>query len=367
MNFYQSNKQFYCGVDLHARTIYICIIDQNKKVLMHKQLKNRDTEIFLKILEPYKNNIVVAAESCFAWYWLADLCADNNIEFILGHALYMKAIHGGKSKNDRIDSNKIALLASNGMFPLAYVYPKKKRSLRDLLRRRLTFVRTRADLLTHIQLTNYQVNNPTLGRISKSKRKRDAVVETFDDNAIRTSVEIDNNIIAHYDKVISKLEWYLIKNTQETSYKEFSILQTIRGVGEIIALTILYEVDDIDRFETVQDFASYCRLVKCTHESAGKKYPSKGSKIGNVHLKYIFSEAAVYVVKFNPEVEKYFKRLESKKGKGKAYAVIAHKIARAIYYMLKRGKVFDEKKFLARNKSWPGGKSRSLTGVKCLS
>ena len=99
---------------------------------MHKQLRNRDTELFLKILEPYKDNIVVAAESCFAWYWLADLCADQNIEFILGHALYMKAIHGGKSKNDRIDSNKIALLASNGMFPLAYVYPNQKENERLL-------------------------------------------------------------------------------------------------------------------------------------------------------------------------------------------------------------------------------------------
>ncbi len=366
MNFYQPNKQFYCGVDLHARTIYICIIDQKKKVLTHKQLRNNDTELFLKILEPYKDNIVVAAESCFAWYWLADLCADQNIEFILGHALYMKAIHGGKSKNDRIDSYKIALLASNGLFPLAYVYPRTKRSLRDLLRRRLTFVRTRADLLTHMQLTNYQVNNPALGRISKSKTKRDNLIETFEDKTIRASLLVDNSIIEHYDKIISKLEWYLIKNASETNYKEYSILQSIKGVGEIIALTILYEVDDIRRFETVQKFASYCRLVKCTHESAGKRYASKGSKIGNVYLKYIFSEAAVYVVKFNPEIERYFRRLESKKGKGKAYAVIAHKIARAIYYMLKRGKVFDEKKFLARCKSWPGGKSRLITGVKCL-
>ena len=54
----------------------------------------------------------------FAWYWLADLCEDDEIPFTLGHALYMRAIHGGKAKNDRIDAAKIAGLLRGGMFPM---------------------------------------------------------------------------------------------------------------------------------------------------------------------------------------------------------------------------------------------------------
>ena len=90
---------------------------------------------FFSAIQPYKANIVVGVECVFTWYWIADTCEDNNIPFILGHALYMKAIHGGKSKNDKIDSFKIASLIRAGMFPLAYVYPRESRGVRDLLRR----------------------------------------------------------------------------------------------------------------------------------------------------------------------------------------------------------------------------------------
>ncbi|WP_425614250.1 transposase [Anatilimnocola sp. NA78] len=96
----------------------------------------------------------------FAWYWLADLCAEEKIPFVLGHALYMKAIHGGKSKNDKIDSHKIALLLKGGMLPLAYAYPKKMRATRDLLRRRTKLVRVRSEALAHVQNTVSQYNLP---------------------------------------------------------------------------------------------------------------------------------------------------------------------------------------------------------------
>ena len=83
MNFYQPHSQFYCGIDLHSRNIYICVIDREQKKRVHCNLKNRNTELFLKHIEPYKQDLVVGCESSYAWYWLADLCADNNIEFIL--------------------------------------------------------------------------------------------------------------------------------------------------------------------------------------------------------------------------------------------------------------------------------------------
>jgi hypothetical protein len=114
---------------------------------------------------------VVAVECIFTWYWLADLCAEEGIAFVLGHALYMKAIHGGKAKNDRIDARKIALLLRGGMLPQAYVYPKAMRATRDLLRRRNHWMRKRADLLAHIQNTASQYNLPPLGtRVDRKRR-----------------------------------------------------------------------------------------------------------------------------------------------------------------------------------------------------
>lgn len=347
MRFYSHSKKFVCGVDLHAHECYVCIIDRERKVLVHQKVRNRDTQMLLALIEPYKNDIVVACESCYGWYWFADLCAENNIEFILGHALYMKAINGGKAKNDRLDSHKIALLVQAGMFPLAYVYPRQNRPLRDLLRRRLHFTRSRAELLSHIQLLNTQHNLEPIGLISKSKTKRDALPGRFPDLATERSLDANLKLANHYTTIIKDLETYILSHARINNTKDFAVLQSLRGIGDIIALTILFETGDIGRFPSVQHFASYCRVVNCPRESAGKLYGSKGKKIGNVYLKYVFSEAAVYAVKFNVNIEKYFQRLASKKGKGKAYAIISHKIAKAVYFMLKQGKVFDETRFLA--------------------
>ena len=132
MRFYTTQHPFYCGIDLHARMMYVCILDQSGEVLVHRNMKT-DPDTFLKAIAPYRQGMVVAVECMFTWYWLADLCADEGIPFVLGHALYMKAIHGGKAKNDKIDSQKIAALLRGGMLPQAYVYPAKMRATRDLL------------------------------------------------------------------------------------------------------------------------------------------------------------------------------------------------------------------------------------------
>ena len=135
MRFYQQQHRFYCGVDLHARTMYLCILDQAGKTLLHKDYA-ADARVFLDAVAPYRDGLVVAVECMFAWYWLADLCHEHSIPFVLGHALYMKAIHQGKSKNDRLDAAKIAGLLRGGLLPQAYVYPRAMRTTRDLLRRR---------------------------------------------------------------------------------------------------------------------------------------------------------------------------------------------------------------------------------------
>src|SRR5919198_5734143 len=164
MRFYTNQHPFYCGIDLHARSMYVCILSHDGEILLHRNMKAAP-EPFLKAVAPYREGLVVAVECIFTWYWLADLCAQEGIAFVLGHALYMKAIHGGKAKNDKIDAHKIAVLLRGGMLPMAYVYPREMRATRDLLRRRCHFTRKRAELLTHIQNTASQYQRPTLGKI----------------------------------------------------------------------------------------------------------------------------------------------------------------------------------------------------------
>jgi len=110
---------------------------------------------------------------------------------------------------------------------------------------------------------------------------------------------------------------------------------------------ILYEIHEIARFQSVQQFASYCRLVKCAHQSVDKTYGFSGSKMGNAHLKWAFSEAAVGFLRHNPPGQKLLAQLEKKHGKGKALTLLAHKLGRTVYFLLRREEVFDLNTFLA--------------------
>src|SRR3989475_4666519 len=136
MRFYTQQHPHYCGIDLHARTMYLCILNQAGAIVLHRNMK-ADPESLLKAIEPFRQDIVIAVECIFTWYWLANLCAREGIAFVLGHALYMKAIHGGKAQKDKIDAHKIAVLLRRGMIPQAYVFPEDMRSTPDLLRRRM--------------------------------------------------------------------------------------------------------------------------------------------------------------------------------------------------------------------------------------
>lgn len=345
MRFYTKQHKHYCGIDLHTNKMYLCILNQQGETVFHRNMKTRP-DIFLHAIKPFREDLVVSAECMFAWYWLADLCEDENIPFILGHALYMRAIHGGKSKNDRIDSHKIAALLRGGLIPQAYVYPRKMRATRDLMRRRNHFMRKRAELFSHTQNTASQYNlADPLGRIAKPKN-RDGLLERFDIPCVQKSIGANLAMIETYDMVIAELERDIIKSAKSHDPVSHALLKTIPGVGRIIALNLLYEIENIKRFPRVQDFVSYCRLVKCAKESNGKIYGSSGKKIGNAHLRWAFSEAAQLFLKGNDAGKKYHQKLVNKHNKGKALSILAHKLGRAVYHMLKKQKAFDLEKFL---------------------
>src|SRR3954452_15278792 len=157
MRLYQAQHRAYCGVDLHARSMFLCITDHQGRTLLHEDVP-ANPEAFLRAIEPFRDGLVVACECMFAWYWLADTCRDHAIPFVLGHALEMRAIHGTKTKNDKLDSEKIAHLLRAGLLPQAYVYPAEMRATRDLLRRRAYLVRRRAEALVHVQIIHSQYN-----------------------------------------------------------------------------------------------------------------------------------------------------------------------------------------------------------------
>src|SRR5215475_5124832 len=190
--------------------MYLCILEDAGQVVYDKNLAAQ-SDAFLKAVAPFRDGLVVAVECLFCWYWLADLCAKEQIAFVLGHALYMKAIHGGKSKNDKIDTGKIARLLRGGTLPQTYVYPSGMRETRDLFRRRQYLVHKRAEAIAHIQNTNSQYNHPPFGKklgYAANRAELD-IADRFSDPSVHKTVEIDLALIDHYDKLLGEVELYL--------------------------------------------------------------------------------------------------------------------------------------------------------------
>jgi transposase len=339
MEYYTERHRHTCGVDLHGRNLYLCVLDPDREIVLHRRV-DCDEGKLLRALAPYREDLVIGVECMFKWYWLADICDEHGIPFVLGHALDMKAVHGKKSGNDRLDAKRIARLLGSGMFPVAYVYPKEMRSTRDVMRRRSYLVNQRSSLITHIQVTNQQYNLPELGKISKPKN-REGIIERFQDPAVRASIEADISVIDILDVVIKRLERIIIRAARGHDHHAFALLKSVHGIGDIIGLTLLYEIHDINRFDSLGGFLSYGRLIKCTKTSDGKPKGAGNRRRGNQHMKWAFSEAATLFLRANPEGQKIHSRLLKKHCKAKAMGILSAKIARSVYSMLHHNTPFD--------------------------
>jgi len=350
MKYYTSTTEYNCGIDLHARQMYVCLMDRQGKILVHTNIKNNDFNFFLSRIEPYRHSLTVCCECMFGWYWLADACQEANLPFVLAHALYLKAIHGGKNKNDRIDSEKLAHLLRSNLIPPAYVYPAGQRPLRALLRQRLCYVWRRTELLNRVQSHQLAHNRPSIRCTTRYNRDPwEQLILARESHPLRQlALQNDMALIRHYDERIQSLEAKLLSLAKEHSARDFTLLLSVPGIGENLGLTILHEVGDIQRFPTVKDFLSYCRLVKGTVASAGKIKGLRGAKLGNPYLRWAFGEAAVIAKRDHKVVGPLCQSLEARLGgnKFKANTVVAIKLARAVYYMLKNHTVFDSQRLV---------------------
>ena len=349
MRFHQSTTEFNCGIDLHARCMYVCVVDRQGAKRLHQNIQHNDFDFFLKKIKPFQHDLTVTAECMFGWYWLADACARASIPFVLAHALYLRCIHGGKNKDDRIDSEKLARLLAGHLIPPAYVYPAAKRPVRALLRQRLTYVWRRAELLMRIQSMQLAEGHEPVPRGARNRDPWEArLIERHPNPHHQLALQTDLKTIRHYDRMILDLEGQLVRTTRRIASRDYALLQTVPGIGQALALTLLYEVDDIHRFSSVQRFSSYCRLVKGTVASAGKIKGLRGAKLGNPYLRWAIGEAAVLGRRHCPLIAAWHEQLCQQKGKFKANAIVANQLGRALYFMLTNGTAFDVELLVGR-------------------
>ncbi len=348
MNYYISTTKYNCGIDLHARQMYVCLMDRQGNKMVHTNIIGNDFSYFLKRVAPYRDDLTVVSECTFNWYWLADACFEAGIQFVLAHALYLRHIHGGKNKNDRIDSEKLAHLLRANLIPPSYVYPAERRPVRALLRQRMSYVWERATLKTHLSM-----NQTAEGMVpvQKGGHNRDVweerILAQYAHPLHRFSASCDMAMIRAYDEQIEKLETAIVRQAKKDLGRDFHLLLSVPGIGRVLAMTLLFEIDTIKRFPTVKDFLSYCRLVKGSVASAGQLKGMTGGKMGNAYLRWTFGEAAVIAKRNHPLLTPYSEKLTSKHGKFKGNAILSCKIARAVYSMLQKGTGFDAEQVIA--------------------
>ena len=351
MRYYTSTTQYHCGIDLHSTQMYVCVMDTAGKSLLHMNIRGNDFEFFLQKIAPWRHDMTVCCECIFNWYWMADACHAAGLQFVLAHALYLKAIHGGKNKNDRIDSEKLTHLLRSNLIPPSYVYPADKRPIRALFRQRMTYVWQRTELLQRMAALQMSEGNSLVGHKNCTRNKwLEELLEIYENEYHRFSIQTEVQLIVAYDDAIKELEKKLITVTRDKMPLEFTLVRTVPGIGKALGLTIIYEVDTIERFPDVQRFCSYCRLVKGTVASAGKIKGLRGAKLGNAYLRWAFGEAAVLAKRHNNQIAAVAEHLTKKTGcKFKANTILANKLARAVYYMLKNKRAFDVENLVEKN------------------
>jgi transposase len=320
--------------------MYMCILSQDGEILLHRNMQT-SPEMLLKAIAPYREDLVVCGAGIFTWDWLADLCARAGMPFVLGHALSLQAIHGGKANNEKIDAQTIAVLLRGGMRPQAYVSPAAMRATRDLRRRRTHLMRKRAEWLTPIPQPKSQYNLPEIGKKIADKAHRAGVAERFPDPAVHKSIEVARALSGHDDPLLRDVELSILHTAKQPNAQTLSLRRTVPGIGAILRWVLLYEIPDITRFPRVQACRSSCRLVTCPQESAGTRDGTAGTKRGNAPLPWACSEAAVLWLRANPAGQQYLTQLEKTPGAGTALTRLSQQRGRAVYYMVQRQTAFD--------------------------
>jgi transposase len=331
--------EHFAGIDLHSSNSYTAVIDNDNRRVFKKKTGNNLLKV-LQVLEPYREQMKgIVVESTFNWYWLVDGLMDNGYKVHLANPSAIKQYEGLKYSDDVTDAFHLANLLRLGILPEGYIYPKEERPARDLLRKRLMLVRQRTAQILHFE-TLITRNLGTRINVDEIKKLTEEDVEDiFQQEHLVLSGKASIATINFLGVRITQIEKVLHKCAKLKG--EYKKLMTVPGIWKILALTIMYETGPIKRFAKVGNYASYCRCVGSERISNGKLKRKGNRKNGNKYLSWAYVEAANHA-RWNYEyVDRYYQRKMAKTNNVVAIKAIAHKLARACYYIIRDQKVFD--------------------------
>lgn len=337
----------------------LCILPRDGERLVHRH-RPTGPDPFLKTSAPSRAHRVVGVECICTWSWLAARWAREGMPCVLGQALSLKAIHGGKATNDPSAAHKIAVGLRGGLLPQASGDPAGMRATRDLLRRRMPRMRQRAELLAHVQNTNRQYHVPESGQKIAYHATRDGGAARFPAPAVPQSRAVALALIESSARLLTDLALSSGQTARPQDAHPLSRLQTGPGSGTIVSRVLLSAIPQIDRVPRVQAFGSSCRLVTGAKESAGTRSGTSGQKIGHASLPWAWAEAAGLGLRTKAQGQPCRARWEKTHGQGTALTLLAPKVARAVSYMVRRGTGFAMAPLLQGSGSRAGEPAASL-------
>lgn len=337
--------KLYGGIDRHSNNRVIALLDEEDQVVYRRRLPN-DLTTMVGELAPYQGAIQgLVVASTYNWYWLVDGLMATGYRMHLANPAAIVQYEGLKYTNDDSDARWLAKLLRLGLLPEGYISPKEDRAVRDLLRQRSQLVRPRTSNLLSIQNLLARNRGESLSANAIKRLFLDEVDRLLPEAHLALAVKSNLSVMRAVDEQIEELE--KVVRASGRQHPEFRPLLSVSGIGDILGLTILLATGEIKRFATVGNYASYCRCVGSERMSNGKRKGRGNTKNGNRSLAWAFVEAANYAVRYNPVIKRYYPRKASRSNGVVAIKTVAHKLARACYYILRDRVVFDVNKAFA--------------------
>jgi transposase len=324
-------KTLYCGIDLHSSNGVYFVADEQGKPMFKKRLPNSLPTV-LDALEPFRKDLkLVAVESSYNWYWLVDGLSEHGYPVCLANPSAIKQYDGLKQANDWADAAFLAHLARLGILPTGYIYLKEDRPVRDLPRRRMLLVKHRTAMILSLQ--------NLFSRQGVKGFSWDKLIQLQYEQLCLALAKEQISVIGFLSQHIQQFEKRALEQAKVKDV--YKLLLTMPGVGPILALTILYETGDIERFSRPGNYSSYCRCVRATRLSNDKTKGYNSRKNGNRYLAWAYVEAVHHAIRYCPVARKFYDRNRAQTNGALATKALASKWSKAAYYILKRQDVFD--------------------------
>lgn len=328
----------YCGIDLHSNNNFICVINDNDERLLELKCDNH-ADLVIATLLPYRKKLkAIAVESTYNWYWLVDALMSAGFCVQLVNTAKVVQYSGLKRTDDRYDAFHLAHLMRLGILPTGYIYPLELRGLRDLLRKRMQLVQDRSREIIRFK-SMIQLHTGTTLRSDKVKTKK-FQLPVVGDAHTQLALQSEIILIRAHTQQIKRIEKVILEKMASNSI--FTQLKTAPGIGDILALTISLEAGNIERFSSPGNFSSYCRCVDSRRTSNGKKKGENNRKNGNRYLAWAFIEAASFAIRRSQKAKAFYENKAKTTHPVSARKALAHKLARACYWIMKKGVAYNE-------------------------